>query len=135
MSGLQALAAYQEHLPGTERRASPRTCNAYDACLRAYLMFLERHLGGSLSLEDLGQVTAADLRAYLAFRRTGKHALAPRSVSQALSAIRGFHKFLDLRLGVANTNIALVRGPKSSPALPGQSARIRRPAHGDRGRQ
>ncbi len=117
MTGSQALAAYLEHLRG-ERRASPRTCQAYEACGLAYLAFLERHLGGSPSLDDLSKVTAADLRAYLAFRRSGKHALSPRSVSQALSAIRGFHKFLDLRLGVANTNIALVRGPRVQPGAP-----------------
>jgi integrase/recombinase XerC len=117
MSGSEALAAFHAYLRN-ERRASPRTGMAYDSCVRAYLAFLERHLGGVPSLEDLGQVTAADLRAYLASRRGGDHPLSPRSVSLALSAIRGFHRFLDLRMGVANAKIALVRGPRVQPGAP-----------------
>jgi integrase/recombinase XerC len=117
VSGSEALAAFRAYLRN-ERRASPRTCVAYDSCVRAYLAFLERHLGGAPSLDDLGQVTASDLRAYLASRRAGNPPLSSRSVSLALSAIRGFHKFLDLRMGVANAKIALVRGPRVQPGAP-----------------
>ncbi|MGH7022875.1 MAG: tyrosine recombinase XerC [Caulobacteraceae bacterium] len=117
MTGLEALAAFLDYL-ANERRASPRTCEAYEAGVRAYLGFLERHLGDATSLPALGQVSAADLRAYLAARRMGAHPLGPRSVSQALSAIRAFHRFLDTRLGVANTSIALVRGPRIRPGAP-----------------
>jgi integrase/recombinase XerC len=117
VTGLEALAAFLEHL-AHERRASPRTCEAYEACVRAYLAFLERHFGDATSLSALGAVSAADLRAYLAARRGGEHPLGPRSLSQALSAIRGFHRFLDARLGVANTAIALVRGPRVKPGVP-----------------
>lgn len=117
MTGTEALAAFRAYLRN-ERRASPRTCDAYGTCVRAYLAFLERHLGGAPTLADLGQVTAADLRAYLASRRTGKRPLSPRSVSQALSAIRSFHKFLDVRMGLANANVALVRGPRVQPGAP-----------------
>ncbi|MEO6377886.1 MAG: tyrosine recombinase XerC, partial [Caulobacteraceae bacterium] len=42
----------------------------------------------------------------------------PRSLSQALSAIRTFHSFLDRRLGAPNAAIALVRGPKVRPGAP-----------------
>jgi len=117
MTAAEALAAFIGHLEH-ERRASPRTCQAYGACVRAYLAFLERHLGAAVALPDLGRVTAADLRAYLAARRSGPHPLSARSASQALSAIRAFHRFLDLRLGVGNTSIALVRGPRIRPGAP-----------------
>jgi integrase/recombinase XerC len=71
-----------------------------------------------LSLADMGQISAADLRAYLASRRTGESVLSARSLSQGLSAIRAFHRYLDRRLGVANAAIALVRGPRVRPSAP-----------------
>ena len=117
MTGAEALAAFLGRLEH-EQRASARTGEAYGACVRAYLAFLERHLGGPVTLPDLGRVTAADLRAYLAARRGGVRPLSARSASQALSAIRSFHRFLDARLGMANTSIALVRGPRVKPGAP-----------------
>ena len=44
-----ALAAFLSHL-ANERRASPRTIEAYGANVSAYLSFLEQHHGGALSL-------------------------------------------------------------------------------------
>ncbi len=116
-SAREALAAWLEHLTH-ERRASPRTVRAYGDGVLAYLNFLERHRGGPASLADMGEISAADVRAYLAFRRAGDRPLSPRSISQALSAIRAFHRFLDRRLGVGNAAIALVRGPKVKPGAP-----------------
>ncbi len=63
-------------------------------------------------------MSAADLRAYLASRRSGDRVLAARSLSQALSAIRAFHRFLDRRLETPSAGIALVRGPKVRPGAP-----------------
>nr|WP_232793145.1 tyrosine recombinase XerC [Caulobacter hibisci] len=111
------MAAWLTHL-ADERRASPRTVRAYGDNVLAYLNFIERHNGGSLSLADLGAVSAADLRAYLAFRRSGDHPLSPRSVSQSLSSIRAFHRFLDARLSTPNAAIGLVRGPRIKVGAP-----------------
>jgi integrase/recombinase XerC len=91
---------------------------AYGDGVGAYLGFLERHKGEALSVSALGEITAGDIRAYLAFRRAGEHPLSPRSVSQALSAIRAFHRFVDRRLGVGNSAVALVRGPRLQPGVP-----------------
>ena len=112
-----ALAAWLDYL-ANERRASPRTVRAYGDGVGAYLNFLEQHRGESLAPADLGAVSAGDVRSYLAFRRSGKRPLCPRSVSQALSAIRAFHRWLDRRLGVANHAIALVRGPRLPGGVP-----------------
>jgi integrase/recombinase XerC len=111
------LSAFLTYLE-TERRCSPRTLEAYDRCVSTYLMFLERHRGEALAAASLGTVTTAELRAYLASRRRGDDALAPRSLSQALSAIRSFHGWLDRRLGIENPAIALVRGPRLPPSVP-----------------
>lgn len=113
----EALRAWLLHLEN-ERRASPRTLEAYRRCVAAYLEFLQAHRGGAVTLADLGAVGAADIRAYLAFRRTGERPLGARSLSQSLSAIRAFHRFLDRRLSTPNSAVSLVRGPKVRPGLP-----------------
>jgi len=110
----EALAAFLEHM-AHERRASPRTVDAYRAACSTYLSFLERHLGGGLTLEGLGALSAGDIRAFLAHRR---EALSARSLSQTLSAVRSFHRFLDRRLGTPCAGLALVRGPKVVPGAP-----------------
>jgi integrase/recombinase XerC len=112
-----ALAAFLAHLEH-ERRASPRTVEAYGAGARAYIAFLERHRGGALGLAEMADLSAADIRAFLAARRQGDHPLCARSLSQLLSAIRAFHRFLDRRAGVACPALALVRGPKVRPGAP-----------------
>ena len=113
----EALLAWLEHL-AHERRLSPRTLEAYGHIGRLYVAFLERHRGGPQTLADLGAVTAAEVRAHLAERRSGERPLNARSLSQTLAAIRGFHAFLDRRCGTPAPQLALVRGPRVKPSLP-----------------
>ena len=117
LSADEALAAWLEHL-AHERRLSPRTLEAYSHIGRLYLAFLIRHRGEALALADLGTVTAAEVRAHLAERRSGERPLSARSISQTLSAIRTFHAFLDHRLDTPAPQLALVRGPRIKPSLP-----------------
>ena len=117
LSADQALLAWLEHL-AHERRLSPRTLEAYGHIGRLYVAFLERHRGGSQTLTDLGAVTAAEVRAHLAERRSGDRPLNARSLSQTLAAIRGLHAFLDRRCGTPAPQVALVRGPRVKPSLP-----------------
>jgi integrase/recombinase XerC len=112
--GLVAWLGYMEH----ERRASPRTLRAYGDCVSPYLQFLDTYRGEPLSLKTLASVTAAELRAYLASRVQGESPLSPRSLSQALSAIRSFHNWLDRRMDLPNAALSLVRGPKVKPGVP-----------------
>ncbi len=113
----EALAAWLEHL-AHERRLSPRTLEAYGHIGRLYLAFLQQHRGGPLGLSGLGEVTAAEVRAHLAARRSGDRPLGARSIGQTLSAIRTFHAFLDRRLQTPAAQLALVRGPRPRPSLP-----------------
>jgi integrase/recombinase XerC len=117
MIGEEARRLWLEHL-GQERRASPRTLEAYGFAVARYLAFLERHEGETPSLKSLAAVSAGDLRAFLAHLRGLDPPLSPRSLSQALSAVRGFHGFLDRRLDAPNAAIALVRGPRIKPGAP-----------------
>ena len=113
----QALRDWLAYLE-QERRASPRTVRAYQDNVLAYLAFLQRHRGEAICRDDLGGIEPSELRAYLAFRRSGDHPLSPRSLSQSLSSIRAFHRWLDRRCGVANDALALVRGPRVKPGAP-----------------
>ena len=117
MTAGEALALWLQHL-AHERRASPRTLEAYGFAARRYLAFLEQHRGEALSLPALGGVAPGEIRAWLAHLRQGERPLSPRSLSQALSAIRTFHRFLDRRLETPNPAIALVRGPRVKPGAP-----------------
>jgi integrase/recombinase XerC len=112
-----ARAAWLEHL-AQERRASPRTLEAYGFAAQRYIAFLEQHRGEALSVAGLATVSAGELRAWLAHLRSGEQPLSPRSLSQALSAVRTFHWFLDHRLNAPNPAIVLVRGPKIRPGAP-----------------
>lgn len=112
-----ALQLWLGHL-AQERRASPRTVEAYAHAGQRYIGFLERHRGESLSLADMGTITAGEIRAFLAHLRQGDHPLSPRSMSQALSAVRTFHRFLDRRHDTPNPYLAIVRGPRVKPSAP-----------------
>ncbi|HEV7227581.1 tyrosine recombinase XerC [Brevundimonas sp.] len=117
MTADDALRAWLDWL-AHERRASPRTLEAYGHAGRNWIGFLGRHRGGPQALGDLSGVEAAELRAHLAERRGGDNPLSARSLAQALAAIRGFHRFLERRLAVASPQLALVRGPRPKPTLP-----------------
>ena len=117
LTAAEALAAWLEHL-AHERRLSPRTLEAYGHIGRHYLAFLERHRGEPQRLADLGTVSAAEVRAHMADRRSGARPLNARSLGQTLAAIRGFHGFLDRRCATPAPQLALVRGPRIKATLP-----------------
>ena len=114
---LDALSTWLAYL-AEERRASPRTVEAYADAVRRYILFMQAHRGEALTLADLGGVTPAELRAYLADRRKGTKGLSPRSLAQVISAVRSFHRFLDRRLEVPNAAVGLVRGPRVPMGVP-----------------
>ncbi|MCG8443345.1 MAG: site-specific integrase, partial [Caulobacterales bacterium] len=91
-SAEEARQAFLSHLAG--RHARPATLEAYGRDVAAFLGFLLGHLGAAPSLGDLAQLEAQDFRAYLAHRRRGEEGLSDRSVSRALSAIRGYFRYL-----------------------------------------
>lgn len=117
LTASEARALWLEHL-AHERRASPRTLEAYGFAAARYIAFLEQHRGERLTVAGLTEISAGDIRAWLAHLRAGETPLSPRSISQALSAIRTFHRFLDRRLNAPNPALALVRGPKVKPGAP-----------------
>lgn len=117
MHAAALLQSWIAHLRD-ERRFAANSVEAYERDVAAFLGFLQGHLGGEPSAQDLAQLEPRDLRAYLAHRRQGPDALADRSISRALAAIRSFYRYLERRHGVANARLALVRGPKLKRPLP-----------------
>src|ERR671928_1782630 len=99
----EAARAWLGHL-AAERRLSPNTVEAYGRDLRAFLLFLQTHLGGPPTLRALGELAPADIRGYLAARR--RDGLQSRSLARAIAAARNFARFLARR------------GPRALPAPP-----------------
>lgn len=111
---LERWLAYLAH----ERRLSARTLEAYGHAGRRYVGFMERHRGRSLTVACAGKLQAADIRAFLASLRNASDPLGPAALAQAMSAVRGFHRFLDLRMGAPNAALELVRSPRGARSLP-----------------
>lgn len=117
-----ALGLYLVHLRG-ERRASPRTIEAYERDIAAFIRFLADHRGGPAMAPGLADLTAGDVRAYLAYRRTrhgagGPEPLSHRSLARALAAIRGYFRYVERTYGLDLAALARVRGPRSPRTLP-----------------
>jgi len=99
-----------------ERRAARHTLLAYARDLAVFLDFLSAHLGGMPDLDALGRIGIADLRAYLARRRAD--GLSAASAGRALSAVRGFVRWLERQGRLRNPAFAGVRSPKRRAPLP-----------------
>ena len=78
---------WADHL-ARDRRRSVHTVRAYRASAERLTAFLIGHWGEAIDRAALAQVTATDLRAYLAQRREA--GLGNASAARELSAVRGF---------------------------------------------
>jgi integrase/recombinase XerC len=110
----EAIAAWGSWL-AQERRFSAHTLAAYARDLAAFLAFLAEHLGREAGLAELGALTPADIRAYLALRT---ERLSASSRARWLSTLRGFFRFLDRRGLARNAAIAVIRSPKQPKLVP-----------------
>ncbi|MGU3391767.1 tyrosine recombinase XerC [Sphingomonas sp. M1A8_2b] len=101
---------WADHLT-RDRRRSVHTVRAYQASAERLTAFLIGHWGERVERTTLARVTAADLRAYLAYRRDS--GLGNASAARELSAVRGF-------LAWANDGAEQprVRGPRVKKGLP-----------------
>ena len=113
---LQALVASWHDWLAHERRLSPHTLAGYGRDLADFLAFEAEHCGGPLSLKRLDALTAADLRAWLARRRA--RGVGHGSNARALSALRGFLRWLQRQALIEGCAIAGLRTPRRSPPLP-----------------
>ncbi len=110
-----SVAAFLDWL-ARARQASPLTIEAYGCDLRAFLTFLTGHLGAEPWLADLGTLTQADLRAWLAHEAGLGTVNATRA--RHLSAVRSLFRFLARHRGVANPAPGLLGTPRPRPPIP-----------------
>jgi len=110
-----AIARWRAHL-GSERRLAAKTLEAYGRDVEQFLSFLPGHLGGAPGLAELGDLTTADLRAFLAARR--RDGAGARSLARGLAGIRSLMRFLERDSGVSAAAITALRTPKQPKSLP-----------------
>ena len=109
------LARWLSFISAT-RNAAPRTVEAYRRDVSDWLGFLARHRGGPVSPAELAGASTAEIRAWMAeSRRRGRSA---RTVARALSAARGFHRWLAEAEGIETPAMLAARGPKAARRLP-----------------
>ena len=101
---------------GAEQRMSPKTLEAYARDVGQFLDFLTQHLGGAPSLKALARLAPADVRAFMAARRS--EGLSSRSLMRVMAGTRSFARFLE-RNGKGKVGaLSAVRAPKIGKTLP-----------------
>ena len=112
---LDAVIVWRRWLT-TEKRVSEHTIRAYLTDVTQFLAFLSDHLGQPPSLNDLGNLSLTDFRAYVSRRAmTGAGA---SSRARGLSGVRNLFRHLDRSGILHNPAIGGLSGPKLPPAMP-----------------
>jgi len=109
------IAAWLRDL-GSVKRLAPKTLEAYGRDLGQFMTFLAGHMGGPVGLESLRQLRGADIRAFMARRRT--ESLGSRSLARVLSALKSFFAFLEREGILASEALNVIRTPKVPRSLP-----------------
>jgi integrase/recombinase XerC len=95
---------------------SPKTLEAYGRDVGQFLDFLGGHLGGAPTLKQLAKLTPADVRAFMAARRSG--GAGNRSLMRGLAGARSFARFLERESKGKVGALAAIRTPKLPRSLP-----------------
>ena len=110
-----AIERWRRQLSG-ERRMAAKTVEAYSRDVEQFLTFLTMHLGGAPSLAELRELRIADLRAFMAARRTD--GAGSRTLARGLAGIRSLVHFLEREGEVNSAIFAAVRAPRAGRSLP-----------------
>jgi len=114
-----ALAARWSSYLQHDRRRSAHTVRAYVATAHRFIDFLGRYRGEQVHAAALTGIAAADLRAFLADRRSG--GLGAASSARELSGVRAFLRYAaDQQGGIAQ--LPRTRAPKRPRTLPRPAA-------------
>ncbi|MGB3502931.1 MAG: tyrosine recombinase XerC [Mesorhizobium sp.] len=99
-----------------ERRLASLTVEAYERDTRQFLTFLAGHFGGPPGLKDISDLRTADLRAFLARRRS--EGAGARTLGRGLAGVRSFLRFLEKRGLASAAGVTAMRAPKQPKSLP-----------------
>lgn len=99
-----------------ERRLAANTLEAYTRDAAQFLAFLAVHRGGEPTLVGLGDLTPAEIRAFLAHRAAS--GIARSSAARGLSALRNLFRFLERRGFVAVRAIDAIGSPRLPDLAP-----------------
>lgn len=112
------VARWSSHLQH-DRRRSAHTVRAYGATAHRLIDFLGRYRGQLIDDAALTTLGAADLRAFLADRRSA--GLGASSAARELSGVRAFLKYAATQQGIM-TQLPRTRAPKRPRTLPRPAA-------------
>jgi Site-specific recombinase XerD len=101
---------------GSVRRLAPRTLEAYGRDLGQFMSFLSGHAGGPVTLETLKDLRGADIRAFMAQRRT--ESLGSRSLARVLSSLKSFFGYLEREGTLTSDALNVIRTPRIPRSLP-----------------
>ena len=113
---LQAARENWLKMLARERRLSPETVEAYERDTRQFLHFLTGHCGGPPGLSDIADLRPADLRGFLAARRSA--GAGARTLGRGLAGIRSLLRFLERRGLASAAGAAALRAPRQPKSLP-----------------
>jgi len=116
ISAQDALADFTRWLE-SERRASPKTVEAYTRDVAHFLGFLTEHHGEAPDVARLEKLSRHDVVAWLA-RRRNVDDLAATSRARAASSLRAFFRFLDRQLDAPNARAMMFETPRRPHRLP-----------------
>lgn len=106
----QSISHFLRHL-AAEKRASPKTIEAYGRDVTQFMSFLSTRPRAKLA-----RLEAADIRAFMAARRL--EGVGSRTLMRQLAALRSFLRFLEAEGVVDASALSLIRGPKIAKGLP-----------------
>ena len=92
------------------RNYSAHTATAYVADIDDFLRFFAEFKGANVSVGDLSRADTICFRAWLANRQN--RGLSFKSTARALSALRGFYKYLAKHHNIKNDAIGLISSPR-----------------------
>ena len=96
--------------------AAENTLKAYSADVTGFLAFLAQHLGAAPGLGPMAGIGLSEMRAWMAHERA--RGVSARSLARALSAVKGFYRWLGQREGFDPVAVLSVRAPKFQRKLP-----------------
>lgn len=109
---------FEKHL-SLEKKRSVNTVMSYGYDLRDFLYFIENQKGRLPAQKDLEEVTADDLRAFMAqLSGDDRYKNGKATLARKLSALKTFFKWTE-RLGIlSNPSVLAFRKPKTPSMLP-----------------